>query len=540
MSFAPRPSKPKVRPMHKIPRVSTVPQRSISAGVRKKLNDWDEVEHPTGKQLTKMCWLCKAGCEDYGWTGQSKHLQEPRALNMLTLCAGCSAFVSESKLTNIQIADAVGHRHSDAFITFVREYKVLLELISVEKQRVNIVRSDPNAASQILPKPYHDLATLRKLLTCVDAALSTRGLIPGEKMLLREELGNLQDQVQVHHSGGAKSTPAHIHKVTPRSRSPTPTGGRPRRISVPRPNITHERKEEPLTINESHRDDPNEKLILQLQHEMTRLNASNTDALQRLSTLTEQHKILASEYSNKAHEVDELKMVNQQLSSQELEANEYIAALEDEIRVLKEKHTEPHEHINEEEHVTHDDTTRIIKGLRARVELAESQLSQRPEASREEILMSVDSRRSAIAEAQQLRVANNHIGERLMAVEQQLLSQQQENTSMRQQLRRTSVASDNSSMHNLISQVAPLTAQLNSRLQSTTPVSRIPFGKIESEHDLHSQSTSPVRQRDYAPSPRGRQESRINSPFQRNVVWADAQGNTVSFQMDPNAEREEF
>ena len=457
MSFAPRTSSSKAK---KVPDTRNRPPnirlkerggRTASAHGRSQAPVSEDEQWPIlgSDGPLPVCWLCGLGCPKFGWYIMPRELstQSGAALNYFTLCASCTPLVGELQLSNTDVLATCGDNkpvpvHSDAFVSFLREYKVLLEIVSSEKEKH---RKDGSDA-------YHDLPNLRQLLHCVNSVLSTVGMTSREIALLKLELSNLQEQVQIHtsgSSGGGGGAPR--SSSSGRSKRPKTNFG----ASFNSPNTSHPkglalpktlggggsgggggggggpRSASKLSSNIS-LDSPSEtyakppstpsgvvldsNMTRMLQEELRRLQHSNTDALQKLQMLTHQHRELAG-----AHELkcEELKTVQATLMDSRAREGD----LEARISTLTA------EAARERGYRQSGSTTEA--DLRQRLAEAEQQLRLRPESSREELRRSQESRMQAVEEARELRAANAQIGERLLKVEEQLFQEQQESRNIK-------------------------------------------------------------------------------------------------------------
>eukprot|EP01059_Diplonema_ambulator_P006863 TRINITY_DN16442_c0_g1_i1.p1 TRINITY_DN16442_c0_g1~~TRINITY_DN16442_c0_g1_i1.p1 ORF type:complete len:541 (+),score=131.50 TRINITY_DN16442_c0_g1_i1:109-1731(+) len=540
MAFAPSKKKStrsgSSTPRHRVPNIK-VPSKDKGRAVKvpnvKIVEDYSKWPLMAADGPMPVCWLCSEECGTFGWPNMPSELSTPTgaALNYFTLCPRCTALLSQHNMTNSQVmAECSASGHSDAFITFLREYKILLELIAVEKAKAASVtqRKDTGVC--------YDLGVLRRLLSCVDGTLTTYGLTTREKGLLGVELSNLQEQAQI--VSNKKSNPPSGQKLNlPGSIGGSYSGERDERLTTPLPfqdDVSVIGAWDPRSVNHGIHTPvmpPNMPPSLpysvphsvpsslpmdmdfsfQLQEEITRLQQSNSEALQKLSMLSRQHKELSAAYETTLDTLRNTERERDMLREREAALAAKCQQLAAQVAGRKRNPAA--------------DTEGIITELRQRVFEAERELARRPEASRDEIRQSQEARMQAVHEANQLRKMNARIGERLHQVEEELY------------------------MHRRSGSGSPLVAPMGALLSSEISLLSSEVENWETqasppEPTLRPETTvsaSPVR-RD-APSP-CRHESRVLSPppkpSSRQVMWADASGNMVSFEMDPHAEREAF
>eukprot|EP01064_Diplonema_japonicum_P003200 TRINITY_DN12099_c0_g1_i2.p1 TRINITY_DN12099_c0_g1~~TRINITY_DN12099_c0_g1_i2.p1 ORF type:complete len:525 (+),score=76.62 TRINITY_DN12099_c0_g1_i2:41-1615(+) len=434
MSFAP---KKKARsgsttPRHRVPNIKGPLKSKQGANVpnvKSAVEDYSRWPMLGSDGPMPVCWLCGDECGNFGWQNMPPELSTSSgaALNYYTLCRVCTTAVSQHDCTNAQvISEGRAGGHSDAFITFLREYKVLLELIAVEKARVASVTARKGNSV------CHDLSTLRRLLSCVDMALSTYGLTTREKGLLGVELSNLQEQTEIVNNskfntkltlpsslGDGKDrdallqTPTSVLPEDPAFYAQTHRGlawdsrsVSGNAIHTPMPSVAPSASHNSVQLDI--------EFTMQLQDEMKRLQQSNSDALQKLSVLNMQHKELSAAHEVSLQSIVALKQEREIMLAREAELVRKCQDLTGELAGQKKQH--PHE------------TERTIIDLRQRLLETEAELLKRPEASNE-IKQSQEARWQAVEEAKQLRYMNTKIGERLHHVEEQLYNTRRESRS---------------------------------------------------------------------------------------------------------------
>eukprot|EP00754_Rhynchopus_humris_P050931 Rhum_TRINITY_DN9235_c0_g2::Rhum_TRINITY_DN9235_c0_g2_i1::g.32449::m.32449 len=285
-----------------------------------------------------------------------------------------------------------------------------------------------------------------------------------------------------------------------------------------------------------------------LQEEIMRLQESNMQSLAKLQALAHQHRELAAAHEVKCEEGKVLQVSLHESREREAFLEEKCRRLMGDVSGLKGRAD-----------AEHAGSEAVVAELRKRLLDAEAELRRKPE----EVTRAQQARAAAAEEARELRRANAQIGERLLRVEEQLFQEQRENrrvndghVTARATVHRSPsagrVASLSPANAPAAHAVPPLSQLMSTELQllqegwdgQDYTATSSPPQPVYPEQEA---SASPVRKE--APSPprpdhqsyrSGQSGYSPHTTKGRQVVWADPQGHTVSFEIDPNTEREAF
>eukprot|EP01062_Namystynia_karyoxenos_P056777 TRINITY_DN47701_c0_g1_i1.p1 TRINITY_DN47701_c0_g1~~TRINITY_DN47701_c0_g1_i1.p1 ORF type:complete len:620 (+),score=156.33 TRINITY_DN47701_c0_g1_i1:81-1862(+) len=290
------------------------------------------------------CWLTGMPVPRFGWPGLPEALRTATgaALNYVTLCPAAATALSDPSLPPGEVRAVCGERlaaegcdervtpRSDPFVAFLSKYTALL--FAAAEERAAMLQDLPEEARNCL-----DLGTLRRLLNCANAAMAKPGLAAEEKALMRLEIANLHEQVQINHtypaqseqqSGAAASGPPVLaaSSANPDSGScvggPLPAAEREQRLQTPSPNdpVDPPRVRGPpescsgalicAAATQTHAAVPPSDVDgpggAGLRQEIATLQAANAEALRHLAQLTRQYRDLAAAHQMCIRENDAL------------------------------------------------------------------------------------------------------------------------------------------------------------------------------------------------------------------------------------------
>ena len=156
-------------------------------------------------QQRPYCWMCERFCTAYGWAQMPSMLLSRlqfRPVSAFTLCTTCATALSLQPGTAIKDVVArcnqtqAAKARSLSFVAFLREYKMLLELIALDREGESPGSAfEPFSAGGGVVVP---MGVLEQLLGCLDNTLAeVATLCPPERNILLAECRSLQLQMEV-------------------------------------------------------------------------------------------------------------------------------------------------------------------------------------------------------------------------------------------------------------------------------------------------------------------------------------------------------
>ena len=148
---------------------------------------------------TPACWMCARTCTSYGWAVQEAHATVSRIsffpASHVTFCTVCARALGAAPGT--ALADVVAGCHatptsrlrSPAFVAFLREWKMLLEVVYMNRQFVVTTSAAGQNQVGFVPSALHQLAG------CLSESLADRdGLTLKEVHMLMQEAAAVNAQ----------------------------------------------------------------------------------------------------------------------------------------------------------------------------------------------------------------------------------------------------------------------------------------------------------------------------------------------------------